>query len=238
LLPITHYVSGRRPGVGRAAGGERVEKLDARRREDPELMATAQSGRSEYWGPIVAGGIAIVSITGELVHRAGGVDAESGLLSYVDIEEQLDAALADPMVRGILLEIDSPGGEAAGAFTLADKVYNARTAKPIWALANEGAASAAYAIACACERVLLPESGHVGSIGVIWQALDQSRLDKAAGLQYAVIQYGARKNDFNPHYPISQDALAWATAEVDRLGEQFVALVARNRGLDPAAVRL
>jgi len=241
LLPITNYLLGRMQGQAPAAMAEdRLAKLEARR-GDTEMAAQAQAGAGavfdEYCGAITEDGIAVIPITGELVHRAGGVDADSGLLSYNEIERRLDAALADPRARGILLEVDSPGGEAAGAFTLADKIFKARAAKPIWALANESACSAAYALACATSRVLLPESGHVGSVGVIWQALDQSRMDQAGGLQYTVLQYGARKNDFNPHFPISKEAFTWAQAEVARLGEQFVALVARNRGIDPLAVR-
>jgi ClpP class serine protease len=237
LLPITNYLLGRMQGQA-PASGDRLEKLEARR-QDPEVKALAQDDRPFgcSCGTITDEGIAVISITGELVHRHGGVDADSGLLSYVEIERRLDAAQADPRVRGTLLDLDSPGGEAAGCFSLADKIYNSRGAKPIWALVNESACSAAFALASATSRVLLTEGGHVGSVGVIWQALDQSQQDKALGLRYTVIQFGARKNDFNPHFPISKEALDWAQPEVDRMGEQFVALVARNRGIKPQAVR-
>ena len=231
LLPITNYLLGRMQGQSPAEA--RPEKPQASAR----IEAGPGGGFDATSGYLASDGIAVISITGELAHRAGGMEAESGLLSYTEIERRLDAALNDARVGGILLEVDSPGGEAAGAFTLAEKIFHARASKPIWALANEGAASAAYALASSASRVLLPQSAHVGSIGVIWQALDQTKLDQAAGLQYAVLQFGARKNDFNPHFPISPEALAWAQAEVARLGEQFVDLVARNRGLDPQVVR-
>src|SRR5688572_13557881 len=94
-------------------------------------------------------GIYVLPIHGTLVQRAVGLDALSGLTSYVSIARRLDAALADDSVRGIVLEIDSPGGEAAGVFDLADKIRAASAVKPIWAVANDAAFSAAYALASA-----------------------------------------------------------------------------------------
>jgi ClpP class serine protease len=56
-----------------------------------------------------------------------GIEAASGLMSYGEIEARLDAALADPQVAGILLDLDSPGGEASGVFELAERI---RAASP------------------------------------------------------------------------------------------------------------
>lgn len=230
LTPITNYLLARMQGQAPA-------EVWAPKANGPEVEVEIEGPFKDWHGDITPEGIAIITVTGELVHRASWVDADSGLMSYEDIERRLDAAQADPRVRGILTVWASPGGEAAGCFTLANKIYNSRAAKPCWALVDESACSAAYALACAASRVLMTEAGQLGSVGVIWQAMDTSRQDKALGLQYTVIQYGARKNDFNPHFPISPEALAWARAETARLGEQFVALVARNRGLDAQAVR-
>ena len=81
------------------------------------------------------------------------IEAASGLMSYGEIIARLDAALADPQVAGILLDLDSPGGEASGVFELAERIRAASTIKPIWAHANDAAYSAAYAIAAACQRL-------------------------------------------------------------------------------------
>jgi ClpP class serine protease len=67
-------------------------------------------------------GIAVIPIHGSLVKRSLGMEAASGLTSYGEIAAMLDAALADPQVSGILLDIDSPGGEASGSFELARHV--------------------------------------------------------------------------------------------------------------------
>jgi len=71
--------------------------------------------------------------------------------------------LADPRVRGIVLDIDSPGGEAAGLFDLADRIAAARAIKPIWAVANDAAFSAAYALAASASCVTLTRTAGVGS---------------------------------------------------------------------------
>ena len=82
-------------------------------------------------------GIAVIPVFGTLVKRAGAIEAASGLTSYGHLEEQIMDAATDPAVRAILLDIDSPGGEAAGVFDLADLVYEARSLKPVWAVADE-----------------------------------------------------------------------------------------------------
>ena len=71
---------------------------------------------------------------------------------YGDIRAHVDAALEDPNVRGLILDIDSPGGTVSGLFDLAEHNLESRNdEKPMWALANDRATSAAYAIASACD---------------------------------------------------------------------------------------
>jgi signal peptide peptidase SppA len=182
-------------------------------------------------------GIAILPVHGTLVKRALGLSAASGLTSYADIGAMLSTAVRDPAVRGILLDIDSPGGETGGVFELAAAVRAATAIKPVWAVANDAAFSAAYAIAAAATRVLLTRTGGVGSIGVIALHVDQSVADANEGLRYTAITAGSRKNDYSPHEPLSTQAHAQLQAEVNRLYELFVAHVATVRGLSAEAVR-
>jgi capsid assembly protease len=181
--------------------------------------------------------IAVISILGTLVRRTGAMDAASGLTSYASISAQINAAINDPNVDAVLLDIDSPGGEAGGAFDLADEIVNARSTKPIWAVANDDAFSAAYAIACSAERIYLTRTGGVGSIGVIALHVDQTQRDALDGYRYTAIYAGDRKNDLSPHLPLSNEASTALQTEVDRLYEMFVSTVATNRGLDAQAVR-
>lgn len=181
--------------------------------------------------------VAVIPIHGTLVRRTVGLEAESGLTSYTQLAAQLDAALANPEVAGILLDIDSPGGESGGVFDLADRIRAATQVKPVWAVANDMAFSAAYALASAASKVFVSRTGGVGSIGVIAMHVDQSEKDAQDGVRYTAVFAGDRKNDLNPHAPITSEAHAFLQAEVDRIYGLFVETVARNRGLDVAKVR-
>ncbi|MER2624379.1 MAG: S49 family peptidase [Accumulibacter sp.] len=185
----------------------------------------------------VRNGVVIIPVVGTLVRRTVGLEAQSGLTSYGLIAERLDAALSDNAVKGILLDIDSPGGEAGGVFDLADKIFAARKIKPIWAVANDEAFSAAYAIAAAADKIYLSRTGGVGSIGVIAVHFDQSVAEADAGIKYTAVFAGEHKNDLSPHEPLSDPARAQLQAEVDRVYALFTKSVARMRGIDLSAVK-
>lgn len=187
--------------------------------------------------PVAGGGIAVLPIYGTLVRRTVGLEAASGLTSYQDIAAQIDTAIADPAVAAIVLDIDSPGGESGGVFDLADRVRAAARIKPVWALANDMAYSAAYAIGSAASRFFVTRTGGVGSIGVIAMHADQSVRDAQDGVRYTTVFAGARKNDLNPHEPISDEAHAFLKSEVDRIYGLFVDTVASHRSLSSEAVR-
>lgn len=187
-------------------------------------------------GP-TAPGIAVIPIHGTLVRRAIGLDAASGLTSYTRIAADLDAALAAPEIAGILLDIDSPGGEAGGVFELAERIREATARKPVWAHAGDSAFSAGYALACAAQRVTLSTTGGVGSIGVIALHIDQSVRNAQNGLSVTALYAGAHKNNATPHAPLTPQATDALQTEIDRLYALFVDHVAAMRGLDVAAVR-
>ncbi len=182
-------------------------------------------------------GVAVIPIHGSLVKRSLGMQAASGLTSYGEIAAMLEAALTDPQVSGILLDVDSPGGEASGSFELARRVREAAAIKPVWAVANDAAYSAAYAIASSATRLLVTETAGVGSIGVIALHVDQSARDAKDGYRYSAITAGTRKNDYSPHEPLSDTARSELQTEVDRLYAIFTEHVAQMRGLDAEAVR-
>lgn len=187
--------------------------------------------------PTGATGIAVLPIYGTLVRRTVGLETESGMASYQELATMLDTAVADPNVAAILLDIDSAGGESGGVFDLADRVAAAAKRKPVWALANDMAFSAAYAIGSAASRFIVTRTGGVGSIGVIAMHADQSVKDAKDGVRYTTVFAGARKNDLNPHEPISDEAHAFLKNEVERVYGLFVETVSRNRGVSADAVR-
>ncbi len=181
-------------------------------------------------------GLAVIPLYGTLVKRAMPMDAMSGLTSYEDLRSQIDEAMSDDECTGILFDVDSPGGECAGLFDLADYIYSLRGQKPMSAIANDAMYSAAYAIGSAADSVYCTSVGGAGSVGVLMVHVDKTEQDKMDGLKYTIIRAGERKAEGNSHEPITDVALAALQAEVDRLRDMFVDLVARNRELNAKSV--
>lgn len=202
----------------------------------PVAAVTAQPAARKTF-EVTSDGIAIIPIEGTLVHKAYGLDAASGMRSYIDIQNEVEDAAADRGVKGILLDVDSLGGEVAGVFELADTIYAARSSKPVFAVANANAFSGAYLLASGAQRVYTGQSSGLGSIGVIVTHLDTSANDEQRGYKYTIIHAGARKADFNPHTPLTEEARASIEAELNRTYGMLVKAVARNRGMSESAIR-
>jgi len=204
----------------------------------PGKTAALPAGIGTRPGVQAQGGIAVIPICGILANKSDEfMEWLFGDTSYATIRAQFQAAISDPNITGIVLDVDSPGGEVAGCFDLVDEIYNARGVKPIYAVVNETAFSAAYALASAAEKIYLPRTGSAGSVGVIMEHMDQSKHDENIGVKYTPIYAGARKNDFDPHAPLSSEAAQSAQGIVNSHYELFVKTVARNRGISPQAVR-
>jgi len=188
---------------------------------------------------MTSSGIAVVSVVGTLVARSGYLDSSSGLLAYGAVGDAIEEAMGNPSVRGVLLDVDSPGGEVGGLFDLVTRIRALQGASgvPLWAVANEDALSAAYAIVSAADRIYVTQTGEVGSIGVVAAHVDESGADAQAGLSWSFVFAGQQKVDGNAHEPLSQRARDTIQADVDRLYGEFCALVAANRGLTDEAVR-
>lgn len=185
----------------------------------------------------LVGSVAVIPVHGTLVQKTGSLRPWSGMTGYDGIRQAFLTALYDPQVEAIVLDVDSPGGEVAGCFDLVDTIYEARGNKPIWSILNESAYSAAYALASAADRIYVPRTGGVGSIGVICMHVDFSKALTEAGLVVTFITYGDRKADGHGEIPLTPEALDRFQSDIDLMGELFVDTVARNRGLSASKVR-
>lgn len=214
----------------RADGGA----VDVLAMEDGGYTAPGRNHRAGY--ELVAG-VAVIPVAGTLVQKLGTLQPYSGMTGYDGIRQNFLTALADPEAKAIVLDIDSPGGEVAGCFDLVDTIHAARGAKPIWSILNESAYSAAYAIASAADRILLPRTGGVGSVGVITMHMDWSKALTDAGFKVTILAYGERKADGHPEIPLSDEARTRIQADIDTMGELFVETVARNRNIAASKVR-
>lgn len=185
----------------------------------------------------VVEGVALIEVTGTLVHKLGSIRPYSGMTGYDGIRAAFLTALATPDVRAIVLDIDSPGGEVAGCFDLVDTIAAARGVKPIWAILSENACSGAYAIAAAADRISVPRTGSTGSIGVITMHVDWSKAMASDGVSVTLLTYGDRKADGNMYEPLADQARVAIQADLDAMGELFVSSVAAHRRLPPEIVR-
>ena len=186
-----------------------------------------QDGQTPF---AMADGVAVIEVSGVLVHRGAWIGQSSGQTSYEGIGAQIAAAASNPAVRGIALEIDSFGGEVAGVFDLADAIRAARSAKPVWAFVAEHAFSAGYALASQADRIILPRTGAVGSIGVVVMHADLSGQLSDAGVTVTLIHSGAHKVDGNPYAPLPDPVRARIQAEIDSIRTLFAQTVAAGRG--------
>lgn len=185
-----------------------------------------QHGDTPY--PVVDG-IAVIEIAGVLIHRGSWIGQSSGQTSYEGIAAQIDAAASDPSVRGIALDIDSFGGEVAGVFDLADRIRAIRGSKPVWAFVAEHAFSAGYALASQGDRILLPRTGAVGSIGVVVMHADLSSQLDQDGVRVTLIHSGQHKVDGNPYAPLPEAVQGDIQREIDVLRFLFAETVAAGR---------
>ncbi|TIP39752.1 MAG: S49 family peptidase, partial [Mesorhizobium sp.] len=206
----------------------------------PQREARSGQGRSFRSGGYMAdNGIAVLPVLGTLIRRGSWLDSESGLTSYSALSDAVTEIMYDPAVRGLMLELDSPGGEAAGCFDLARFIRSASeaTGKPVWGHVNEVAASAGYAVISSASQIWVPTTGECGSIGCLAAHVDVSEADRLAGVRWNYIFFGAEKADGNMHEPLSDRARATLQADVDALGEMFVQLVSQHRGIDADKIR-
>lgn len=217
-------------------GISQMTRASPRMMEDEDVVYSAE-GSNPRGGYDVVGGVAVIPICGTLVQKLGSLRPYSGMTGYDGIRQNFMTAMSDPSVKAIMLDIDSPGGEVAGCFDLVDAIYKARGKKPIWSILNEAAYSAAYAIASAADRLYVPRTGGVGSIGVIWMHMDWSKALTSAGFKVTFITYGERKADGHPELALSPEALARFQGDIDAMGELFVATAARNRNISAQVVR-
>ena len=190
------------------------------------VLTRGQSGNQ-------SGAIAVLSLSGVISQHPDWF-ADTSVDAFA---ADLLAAVADPGVAAILVSIDSPGGSVYGVQELAGMMLAAREQKPVVALANSLAASAAYWIGCSASEFYCTPSGEVGSIGV-WQAhMDISGALDQAGIKTTLISAGKYKTEGNPYQALSEEAQGFMQSRVDDYYDTFVSAVAAARGVDPDTVR-
>jgi signal peptide peptidase SppA len=202
-----------------------------------EIKAELEAARNGERQAISGGtAIAIIPIVGTLIPRGNMLMEASGAVSVQRLTAAFRAALADPEVGSIILDVDSPGGQVGGIEELAAEIYQARGQKPITAVANTLAASAAYWLASAASELVVTPSGEVGSIGVFAIHEDYSAALDRVGVKVSLISAGKYKTEGNPFEPLGEEAQAAVQGTVNDYYDMFIRAVARGRGVSQADV--
>lgn len=211
--------------LGRRAAGERAF--------DGDVVAAARRPAPAAGG----GGLAVIPLYGIIVPRASLFSEISGGTSYEALTAQLREAMANSDISTILLDVDSPGGNVAGATEFAREVLKARATKTIVAQANFLMASGAYWVASAATEIVASPSAKVGSIGVLAIHEDLSKALEMDGINPTLISAGKYKTEGADIAPLTDEARAFIQGQVDHAYERFITDVANGRGVAPAKVR-
>lgn len=185
----------------------------------------------------VVNGIAVIPVEGILAKRMNMLTKISGGSSTELIAADVKQAVGDPLVRAIVLAVDSPGGAIDGTQELAHTIFNARGTKPIIAYADGMMASAAYWIGAAADKVVMSsETTMVGSIGVVATHVDVSGAEKMRGTKTTEIYAGKYKRIASTYAPLSAEGQQTIQDMVDYQYSVFVNDVAKFRGVTPDKV--
>lgn len=198
--------------------------------EEPEEEASA--GRCRLHG-----GVAVISLRGLIMPGMSLIGLLLGGGGLQRFRAELREAVTSDEVASILIDVDSPGGYLDLVPETAAEIRAARDAKPVTAIANTSAASAAYWLASQASEVVVTPSGQVGSIGVFTMHNDWSEYDKRLGVKTTLISAGKYKTEANPYEPLSEEAEAALQGRVDESYALFLAEVAKGRGTTARAVR-
>jgi signal peptide peptidase SppA len=209
----------------------RGEKIDVDAIE-ARLGRPLASDQQEY--AIREGGVAVLAIEGVIAPKANLFTRVSGGASAQVLNTQVESAIADPRVKALVIQADSPGGSVFGGPELAATILELSKIKPIVTVSDGQMASLMYWIGSAANRVFISgPTVMVGSIGVV---ATHNYTPNRTGGQTTEITAGRYKRIASDTAPLSDEGRAYLQAQVDHIYEVFVDAVAQHRGVDAATV--
>lgn len=220
-----------------ATSREDVAEIEANARE---ALAIAygyddDSAEQEPKPFVYKDGIAVIPVHGTLLNRFNG--SWGFVTGYNYIRRQINLAAFDDDVELIVLDIDSPGGEAAGNFELCREIMEIRNDKPILGVVDSRCMSGGYSIGASCTRLMAIPSASIGSIGVYRMHMDISGAMDQQGVKVTFAKAGDHKTDGNPFEPLPPSVLKEWEASAGKTWDDFIAVVADGRNLPPEDVR-
>lgn len=193
-----------------------------------ERLEEINADESARWS---ATKIAIIEVEGMLLNaRTGGFlqPSENKLSLFT---QEMARAARDPMVKAVVLRINSPGGTVTCSDNMYEVVkdFRKQTGKPVIASTQEVCASGAYYIACAADEIVANPTSVVGSVGVILTTLDVSGTMSKLGIRAEAITSGPLKDMGSPFKPLDPGAREVMQGLIDDYYARFVSVVTTNR---------
>lgn len=186
---------------------------------------------------LIKDGVGYIPVTGALTYESSGLEALCGMSSYQGIQAMYDDIVAQG-VKTVVLDTDTPGGEAYGAFEAGRELRNKadRDGVRLIAYVDGVAASAGYVLASAAHEVVANPYSEVGSIGVVVRLANSNRKDAEAGIDKSYVYAGASKVPFDADGNFTEEYLADLQEKVDILYKDFTTYVSEMRGIDEQVV--
>lgn len=229
-----------RPAEGSTIAAIVRGRLAGERLAETEISERIQAARAQHGprgGAQVAGPVAIIPIYGVIMPRANLMTEMSGGTTVEWIRAAMEDTLRDKDIAAIIAEFDSPGGSVEGIEELATWIREQRGTKPMVAVVNTMACSAAYYLAAQFDEIVASPSSLTGSIGVFTEHVEYSKADELAGIKTTIVQQPATKHDINDSEPLSDLATAHIQQIVDDYYGQFTSAVAKGRGVAVGVIR-
>lgn len=190
--------------------------------------------REGMFGPVesarVVNGVQIIPVKDILARRVSSIEKSCGVTDYTDVIADLNEAVSDANIVGIVLDIDSPGGAVSGLYECADAITEAGSVKPVVAFTEGQMCSAAYYLALSASAIVATSSASVGSIGCILQALDDSKAYEMKGLDMKTLRSDPLKCVGADGDTITPDQLNYLQSLVDEAATRFKGIAMRQRG--------
>lgn len=168
---------------------------------------------------------------GALPDHIALVKVEGTITENEDLLDRLERIRKSPSVKGLILNIDSPGGTTVGGEATFDAVRKVAAVKPVVAEVGTLAASAGYMIATAADHIVARQTSIVGSIGVLIQYPDVTGLMNKLGIKLEEVKSAPLKAEPSPFNPTTDEERAMVRKLIMDSYDWFVDLVAERRPL-------
>lgn len=185
--------------------------------------------------PMIIASLVFIANKGQMrregKHTVAVVEILGEIRDTKDVIQKLHDQVEDNDIKGIVLRIDSPGGTVAASQDVYSVVKELKKKKPIVVSMGDVAASGGLYSALSASKIFCQPGTLTGSIGVIMQMPNLTKLADTVGVQMTTIKSGALKDVGNPFRPISPDEQNYLTDTIKTVHEDFMGAVSESRGI-------